>query len=459
MWAAAALFHLAGNSRDALVASPTLAVLSLGLGVAAALTLLAPQRLWRVVLLCALVPLTAWFEAPVVGNHWVLAAAVSLALLVAVVLARGSHDPALVWAWFAPVARLSLLVAYSFAAFAKLNTDFLDPVVSCAVYYHNQLVGSWGLDFLAVASGSQLGRLLGIGAALTELTVAVTLALPRLRRVGLVLAVSFHWLLAMDLAQHFWDFSSVLFAGFLLFLDDQQVSALRATTAGLSQRVRRRRRLWSGVVVGLSATVTLLAVLPVPLALDVVLVLLGHLAWWAYGTLVVMLVVLVLRAPPARTVAGGLAAPRPLLYVIPALVLLNGLTPYLELKTGWGWNMYSNLRTVAGESNHLLVPRTLDLSGLQRDQVRIVDSSDPVLRTLRDEQYVLTYSEFREYAHEHPDVSATYKRGGLVHVADRLGGDPAGQGDVSALSVRVQSFRVIDDSGSERCQPSFSAAR
>lgn len=32
--------------------------------------------------------------------------------------------------------------------------------------------------------------------------------------------------------------------------------------------------------------------------------------------------------------------------LVPVLVVFNGLTPYLELKTGFGWNMHSNLRTV-----------------------------------------------------------------------------------------------------------------
>jgi hypothetical protein len=56
-----------------------------------------------------------------------------------------------------------------------------------------------------------------------ELSVPVLLVLRRSRRWGLLLALGFHWSLALDLAQHFWDFSSVLFAGFLLFTDDRQV--------------------------------------------------------------------------------------------------------------------------------------------------------------------------------------------------------------------------------------------
>jgi hypothetical protein len=462
MWAAAALFHLAGNSRDALETSAGLAVTSVLLGAAAVLTLLAPRRLWHLVALCVFVPATAWYEAPVVGNHWVLASALSLALLLSAAAARlgrgraGLDD---VWHAFAPTARVTLLVAYGFAAFAKLNSDFFDPVVSCAVYYHNQLAGSWGLHLLEVADGDPAGRLLPLFAAVTEVTVALGLALPRTRRIGLVLAVGFHWLLAMDLAQHFWDFSAVLFAGFLLFLDEEQGRRLRRWTTWIAHR----RGPGGLVEVALSLTaaaVVLLAVLPASRPADVLLIVLGHLAWWGYGTLVVLVVLRLAVSPHcAGAGSGALRVPAPVLYLVPVLVLCNGLTPYLELKTGFGWNMYSNLRTVDGESNHVLVRATLDLTGAQGDQVRILASSDAEVARLARSDYVLAYSEFREYAHAHPEVSVTYERAGKVVRAERLGDDAAGRGRVTALERRLQSFRVIDASGSERCQPVFSPAR
>lgn len=462
MWAAAALFHLAGNSRDALETSVALAVTSVLLGTAAVLTLLAPQRLRHLVALCALIPATAWYEAPVVGNHWVLASAISLALLLSAGTARlRRHAGGLpdVWRAFAPTARVTLLVAYGFAAFAKLNSDFFDPAVSCAVYYHNQLAGSWGLQLLQVADGDPAGRVLPLFAAVTEVTVALTLALPRTRRLGLVLAVGFHWLLAMDLAQHFWDFSAVLFAGFLLFLDDEQGRRLRRWTTWVSARQVPAGLVRVAVVLTTFAVV-LLAVLPASRAVDVLLVVLGHLAWWGYGTLV-LLVVLRLAAAPRDAAVGpaGLRLPTPVLWLVPVLVLVNGLTPYLELKTGFGWNMYSNLRTVDGQSNHLLIRDTFDLTGAQGDQVRILASSDPELARLGRSDYALAYSEFRDYAHAHPGVSATYERDGEIVRARRLGDDPAGQGGVSPVERRLQSFRVIDASSSERCQPVFSPAR
>ena len=67
--------------------------------------------------------------------------------------------------------------------------------------------------------------------------------------------------------------------------------------------------------------------------------------------------------------------------LVPLLVVANGLTPYLELKTGFGWNMYANLRTADGETNHYLVPRTLPLTDEQDELVVILDSDDPAPAT------------------------------------------------------------------------------
>lgn len=462
MLAAAALFHLAGNVRSAVTTSPELAFASILLGTGAAAALLAPRRLWGPALLCAAVPATAWYEAPVVGNHWVLAAGLSAVLALSLLTARWSRasaGQAQVWRTFAPAARCTLLVAYGFAAFAKLNSGFLDPVVSCAVYYHNQLVSSWGLLFLQVAGDDRFAGLLPVAAATTEVLIAVTLAVPRCRRLGLVLAASFHWLLAMDLAQHFWDFSAVLFAAFLVFLDDGQAQRLRTITGSITGRGLVRTSLLRIVVITLTAGVVVLNVFPYTPG-HVVLVLIGHLAWWLYGTLVLGTVVVLVSAPRRPHAPHALAQPFSVIpLVVPVLVLFNGLTPYLEIKTGFGWNMYSNLRTVAGESNHLLVPQTLPLSDRQEDQVRILASSDPELARLADTGYALVYSEFREYADAHPDASVTYERAGRVVRAERLRHDPAGRGGVSAVERRLRSYRVIDLASSERCQPLFSPAR
>ena len=461
LWAAAALFHLAGDQRPGwMPPTATLTVIQLGLILAAAAVLLGWRRRSALLVLCLLIPVSAWFEAPVVGNHWVLAAMVSLAYVVAVaVSARSREGAAGTWRRFAPAARLTVAVAYAFAAFAKLNTDFFDPAVSCAVFYSDQLVQSWGLGGLSVAGRPGLGVATAVAAATVELSVAALLVIPRTRRWALLVALPFHWLLAMDFSQHFWDFSSVLFAGFLLFADDATIDAVseRLTWLGTAVRpaVARGTAVLAALVVALVAGAVLAPALPAVRGLAVVG---GHAVWVVAGTTAAAIVVLsVLRTRPSAR--PQTLRPAGIVLVVPVLAILNGLTPYLEVKTGFGWNMYSNLRTVAGESNHLLVRSTLDMAGLQNDRVQILDASDKGLAPLIGSDFEVVYSEFREYAHSFPDASVTYRRGAQTFDATRLAEDPAGRGGVSAFSHRLQSFRVVDASGSERCQAVFTPAR
>ena len=465
-WALTALLHLAGNPRPSFLPDSALfTVVQVGVGVAAVAVLLRPRSASRVVVLCALIPLSAWLEAPIVGNHWVLAALISLAFLIAAGWARGNQHRAAepreaTWAAFAPSARVTLLIAYGFAGFAKLNSDFFDPAVSCAVFYHDQLVQSWGLPFLSAAGRPVLGMAAAVTAAAVEVSIPILLAIRRTRRAGLLLALGFHWMLAMDFAQHFWDFSSVLFAGFLLFADDRQLSFMldlvrRARSAVRSSIV--------AVFVGLAGVAVVVVILGTTLPSNVVLrgvsVLAGHATWALVGTALLAVVLVSTLRTSRKPAAHALRVPALLLLVVPVLAFVNGLTPYLELKTGFGWNMYGNLKTVAGETNHLIIPRTLDLTGLQTDQVEILESSDPALEGLIDNNYALAYSELREYAHAYPDTAMTYRRGNEIHEADALRNDAAGRGGVSTASRRLQSFRVIDTGPAQRCQTVFSPAR
>src|SRR3546814_19829552 len=89
-----------------------------------------------------------WEEAPVLGNHWLLAGCVNLVILMAVLVAaarRRFGDRVDLANRILPAARLCLLGFYAFAAFSKLNSAFFDRTVSCAVYYFRESTASIGL--------------------------------------------------------------------------------------------------------------------------------------------------------------------------------------------------------------------------------------------------------------------------------------------------------------------------
>jgi hypothetical protein len=156
----------------------------------------------------------------------------------------------------------------------------------------------------------------------------------------------------------------------------------------------------------------------------------------------------------------GLRPPLGWAAVVPVLVVLNGLTPYVELKTSTSWNMYANLRTAGGDSNHLLVRRTFPITSPQDDLVEVVSTSDRVLGTYRDRGFVLPVRTVRAYLEEHGDVDAILDVGGdRVEVT-------AGEPVPSRLGPPVPGWveqwfllRAVDGGEAERCQTGFLPAR
>ncbi|WP_110183386.1 hypothetical protein [Nocardioides solisilvae] len=433
MWAVAALAHLAGNFRQGeLLPSPD--VLGVGLaalGVVATAVLLDP-RPRRVLVLAALVTVTAVLEAPVLGNHWLLAALVSAGYLL-----TGGR-----WARFEPLARTVLVGFYSFAAFAKLNTGFLDPATSCGTFHLDQALGQLGLPG---AGTSGLLPLLAVwGPAAVELAVPALLLLPRTRRAGVLLAMAFHTFLSLDLGQHFYDFTAVLLPLFALFLADPFFARLDSLGGVVGRRGRRLLR--TGVVV-VGATVTAANVLPLTV---------GSAAWLESGSFLwwlpyVGLVAWAVRRPGPRARLTWRLGPAGV--ALAALVVANGLTPYLELKSAYGWHMYANLVLVDGESNHLVVRDSLPLRDGHEDLVRVVASSDAGLEAYADTAYRLPWPSFRSYLHQHPEASVTYERAGTTVSVDRAA--DSGLADPVPWWWRWMPLRSVDVETPDTCQDSF----
>jgi hypothetical protein len=424
------------------------------IGVTALVVLLRPRRLLPLAVLAALGPISFWFEAPVVGSHWALVAFVDLAILLTMATAR---DRVRVERQFVPVARWVLLGFYSFAAFAKLNHAFFTPSVSCGTFYLDELAGSLGFTLHSQTAG-EWAHLVPFGVAGIELAIPILLLIRRTRNIGVVVGLLFHGMIALDQSHVFSDFSSVLVALFLLFLpvgfaDDVVTTFRRIPDA--------RRELVRGVVViGCGA---LLAALWFRRTQDVARVFADGIGW-AWVVYVALVLFLVLRflvrerpAPLARPLAFGDAVPR-WMAIVPVLVVLNGLTPYTEIRTAYAFNMYSNLQTVDGESNHFVIAKTLPLTDFQADRVRIVRSTEPSLNEYAVEGFDVVFLQLRDYLSQHPDVGLTFVRDGVEHTVVHARDVPELVEPVPSWESKFFAFRSIDQQDPNRCQPSFLAA-
>lgn len=435
LWAVAAIAHLVANPPrpDIRPDGDVLRIVDYGLAAAALWLFLRPDNTRARIATAILIPLSVWFEAPIVGNHWLLAGIVSLALLVA----SFASDP---WAWFAPTARVLVLGFYSFAAFAKLNEGFFDTVASCGVFYTNQSLD--GVRLPELPSGGALAMVVLVGVAAIELCVPLLLLVRQTRFLGVMLAATFHFLISLDVNQHFYDFSSVLFALFALFLTDAAIK--RLAEVQLSMLMQTLTLAAVGCLLYLTTSsnnpdilkaVTFLAIGP----------------WVVYGLIILKRI---WRERYEGNTVGAIRVVSPVAAILLALVILNGLTPYLEIKTSTSWNMYANLVTGDGESNHLIVPRTWAPLGEGETFVRVLDTNDAKLEGYIDSGYEVPLSNLNRYLSDDSDASVTYVADGVERTL--IGADAVSP---NVFIDKFVSFRSIDTEDPPRCQFQFLPAR
>jgi hypothetical protein len=253
----------------------------------------------------------------------------------------------------------------------------------------------------------------------------------------------FHTVISLDLDQHFYDFTSVLVVLLCLFLPEETLADLEGRTARMS--------LPFAAAVGICAVVVAAAVAPQFEGTAAVLDMLPFVIWFPFAGWLIYRV--------ALTGLGGvpldMRLPSPMGWVLMAVIVLNGLTPYLELKTGYGANMYANLSTVAGQSNHLIIRRTAHLTHAQDTLLTVVRSSAPELQAYADRGYLLPERNLLDYLARHPTTTVVVRdRSGVERSLD--GSD----GVRSPLLVeKFQLFRAVDSQDPPRCQDVWLPAR
>jgi len=162
-------------------------------------------------------------------------------------------------------------------------------------------------------------------------------------------------------------------------------------------------------------------------------------------------VLLRVRAQPA---AVDLRPPSVVAGLLVLVVLINGLTPYLEIKTATSWNMYANLVTADGESNHYVIRSTFDLFDRGAEYVEVVASNDSDLERYIDSEYHVPLANLRSYLADHPDATVTILRDGAEEVlTDAAGEEP------NIFVDKFVSHRSIDVVGEPGCQAGFLVAR
>jgi hypothetical protein len=456
LWAVATLFHLAAD-RDW-----DRSLLQFALTSSAVWLLVKPSSIPRLLILALLQIMAVGVDAPHVSNHWLFTAFVNVAIVGSAALAmtgerRLSIEKAQLYAGFAPVVRIGVIILYFFAVLHKLNTDFLAPEGSCGTIFYLALQDR--LPFLPDSSLLQTASI--YGTILVEAAIPILLCLRKTRMLGVFLGAAFHSVVGFNPVSTFYDFSSMLFAVFILFAPEGFSAEVRRNYDRLKAYLRDRTAAldaapYSGTrLLRLSSWAVLCLLLLVVSSVllrgsDYVL-----LFWFAYSSLYVVTsgAALFRKQEAAAVPVTGLFRPRhAVLLVIPALIFLNGLSPYLGLKTENSFAMFSNLRTEGGQTNHLFIPAHTQLFDFQQDLVEVTGSSAAQLQVLADEQKLLPYLEFRIRAGYRQTDSVTYIRNGKERIVPRVAEDPELGRPVPLHLKKLLWFRPVDNVEVQECR-------
>lgn len=452
LWGMYALLHLTFTYFRWFRFSGVEPVLGGAMYIAALALILRPGEVGRLAILAVCWVAYKGYLLPDIANHELLTVLINLTLLLAIgyrALRReaGGGLAAAVYADVAPLLRIELLLLYFYVVLHKLNGDFLNPSSSCGWSLYTQIADD--LTFLPRWSWLQWPMVLGT--LVIEAAIPVMLVWPRTRRAGLVLGVAFHMLLSLHSNLYIASFTSMLLALYSLFLPSAALE--RLTIADRAQGTA-----WARQVMTAAAVVALIlggagaaafAAQGAPLdRTELIRTLHRHgpeaarWLWFAWAVACMLVLGSVLKSGWPRSVptAATLLRPRftPAL-AVPVIVFLNGLCPYIGLKTESSFAMYSNLRTEGGRTNHLFMPVRFRLADYQEQLATVVDSSDRQLKRLAElgERLPLFELHRRVYRAKDPSFFVAFEYKGREH---RM--TAGGQTDLALSSITGAESRL-----------------
>lgn len=442
------------------------------LTVAALATLNNPRSLFLFVMMLAASIAYNVVKWPFVVNHILVETLINFTILAAIIWTlfasrkvaskkstAGQHSRDQIYDRFAPVLKAMMVIMYYFAFIAKLNVDFFDVDLSCVSFMYGDLVRR--IPFIPTADWAKSSAIWSTIAI--EAAIPILLTFRRTRYAGVAIGMPFH--LMLGLIGHR-TFSALAFALYALFLMTPLQIVVQRQLTRISDHFGNR---WNTIV-------TLLRVLTVSgviflLAADLSgnyragygPFLIYRFAWGFWILWSCMIAWLYFSAMTLHFMqrhdwrAASPTAKPQWLWAICFLVCLNGSSQYLGLKTETCFTMYSNLRTEGRVNNHLFMP-ALRLAGYQDDLVEILETNDPELKKLIDQQQLITFFEFQSRLgtqRDTPHLTVTYVRDGQVSTFTRLKGtsnDKRFDSPPPLILRKLLFFRPVPKSDRCACQ-------
>lgn len=299
-------------------------------------------------------------------NHWQLVAVVNIAYL----LSEGCHlVMGIPMATFFRKSVTSLAVTfYIVTTFWKLTTDFLNPTSSCAVIFLIEI------PIFGSFIPKELLFIIPILTILTEGLIGLLLATHQYRS-ALITGLLFHFSLSLNMTRKFVNFSVVMYA---LLITSCCSSSLYSKSLFCKPIYRKLLAIHLPIILIWTTTSSLPDVVYSTMRFGILGLIAAYLFYLALFN----------TEDFADSWLPELSAPAWLASNIPAaLVIIIGTFPILGIRNSSAWQMYGNLILTAQQSNHLVLPRSFNILGIQSNEVEVTYHND---RTIREELLSLT---------------------------------------------------------------------
>ncbi|MCG6156498.1 HTTM domain-containing protein [Rubinisphaera margarita] len=285
---------------------------------------------------------------------------------------------------FVGVLRWELAVMYFWAVIQKLNSDYANPAVSCAVQMQRELEQRLWLP----ATPEVIEPLFIWGSLALELTIPLLLLVRRTRHVGFVVACIFHIWLSLHPFAGIYSYSALVLAMLVTFLSPQQLRAVQTCWRAQQEWIRERFPIPRDPEFFGGCVITVFYILGITSSLLYAnlgedrstfekvntLGLIAFLGWAGWLCRSYIAAWAINTEDDRQSVRGLRWTPA---WIGICLVLFNGLSPWIGLKTQNSFAMFSNLRTEFAP-NHLFLQRA-PLFGYQNDMVEVVASEPDIL--------------------------------------------------------------------------------
>jgi hypothetical protein len=256
----------------------------------------------------------------------------------------------------------------------------------------------------------------------------------------------------------FFAFAMTMYAGYAFFLPADFAQRWRElgernTICGIVWRTWYRLVMWDGAFPFCFALLAVLGLVgiaadgklePIGLRVGQVGVLFGT-------ALLALLFVMAIRRHPPKPIDRAFRIPHFAVWLGPVLVFVNGLSPYLGLKTENSFTMFSNVQTEGNLWNQLVLPRAMRVFPFQDELVKIESSSDPQFQKAADENSRYVYWHFRRDATDKPDASVQYLYQGKYRDVRRIADDPILGQPVNPILKKFIWFRLVADPKNNGC--------